>query len=130
MKILICFVKIPWQISFQGHVDETLYLHFLYPLTFVGITASSFMMAAMAHERSTAIGSKNAESWFNLTRYLALVLIPALIINLPKFFEYTWEKDSENVYVFLPADFKMDPNYSRCQFKPFWWKVFLKVLPF
>ena len=124
MKIEICFVKIP------GRVIEALYLHVVYPLYFVGITASSFMMAAMAHERSTAICSKNTESWCNLTRYLSLVLIPALIINLPMFFEFTWEKDSNDVYAFLPSDFTLEPNYIRCHFKPLWLKTFLKVWPF
>jgi hypothetical protein len=73
------------------------------------------MMAAIAHERATAIASKNAKSCCSLTRYLSLVLILALIINLPKFFEYTWEKDPKDVYVFHRANFKMDPNYIRCQ---------------
>ncbi len=101
--------------SFQSLVNELLYLHFVYPLTYVGIMASSYMMAAMAHERLTAVCSKNNESWCNLTCYLCIVLIPAVIFNLPKFFEYTLEKDPKEIYAFIPADFKINHNYIRCQ---------------
>ena len=82
--------------NFETQFQILLFPHVVYPIRNIAFTASIFMTVAIAYERYSAI--KNPIQHYQLLRsrkfrrnmlfkYISVVVIFAVVFNLPKFFE-------------------------------------------
>jgi hypothetical protein len=90
------------------------------------------MTVAIVHERYSVVSGQKAirtdsEKRKKLAIYLSAVLILALVVNLPKFFELTWAQIGQMSFL-VPTALRTNPYYSI--FYICWTRlIFWKILP-
>ena len=103
----IMFETIATNLGFHTEIHDILYPKFTLPLTAISLTASIFMTVVIAHERYGAIQYpiRHRQSQISaksrrilLTKYISIVLVCALVVNIPKFFEAEvfWQCSQKN----------------------------------
>ncbi|XP_023333119.1 FMRFamide receptor [Eurytemora carolleeae] len=118
-----------WPIDFDSEVYAIFFPRVFYPLNNISMTLSIFLVMVITHERYIAVCHPHAyrqnEAEGGGTRVLictCIVLIPAIIINIPKFFEteLTFEDSVDNEGLFNNytvsydvTDLRKNPNYIR-----------------
>jgi hypothetical protein len=67
----------------------------VYPLQSIALTATIYMTVAIVHERYSVVCGQTkirtiSDKRKKLAIYIGSVVLLALVVNLPKFFELTW----------------------------------------
>ena len=93
LHVLDTFVRI---FQFSSRIFVIVFPHFIFPVRTISFTASIYMTVGIAHERYIAVrdpithrqalGSAKLRR-INLAKYLVSIIICAIVINVPKFFE-------------------------------------------
>ena len=103
----IMFETIATNLGFHTEIHDILYPKFTRPLTAISLTASIFMTAVIAHERYGAVQYPflHRQSQISgksrrilLTKYISIVLVCAIVVNIPKCFEFQldWQCSERN----------------------------------
>ena len=103
----IMFETIATNLGFHTEIHDILYPKFTLPLTSISLTASIFTTVVIAHERYGAIKYpiRHRQSQISaksrrilLSKYILIVVVCAVVVNLPKFFEaeISWQCNQSN----------------------------------
>ena len=98
--------------SSDAYVIATPYI--LWPLMNFSYTASMFMTMAIAVERFVAINDPynyRMNRRYRAIKYVSLVTIPAILLNITKFFEFEKKTNSESPGVLANDDIKLTETY-------------------